>query len=378
MKKELFVILLIALSGITFSVETAVNIVPTRYNPYPAEPGHYLDLWIQIENRGNIDASDFAFVLEPEYPFSLYEDENDTRTIGTLRRFEPVVVKYKLYVDENAVEGWNDLKYKYKIGNMWIEKTTSIYVSHKPQVEIVSIHPSNIGIGKKTDVSLIIKNVGRAEARNLRVKFDTSSSNLKIIGTDTRYLESLDVGNEVNVSFEVLADTENSGVELVPVLVTYEDTNGTQSSYTYYVGLDVSGEPEIKVLLRSATPEPFRYGSSDLEIEVINIGPVTAKFVSVNASTPSGVITREEYYIGDLDSDDFDIIDFNIKFNDIMGRQPLYVTVKYKTPEYDSREVTRVIYFNVSEKSQETSKGYLWLLGVVVVAIVFILWKRRK
>jgi len=381
MKKEFLVsgvIVLILFVQIGFSLASNINVIPLRTNPYPAEPGQYMNIWIQIENTGNVEVNNFKMILEPEYPFSLYEGDNATRYIGTLKIHEPVVLKYKLYVDENAVEGWNDLKYKYNSNNMWIESKASIYISHKPRIELISVDPSEVDIGKKSNVSLTIKNMGHAEARNVKVKFDTSSTSIKTIGSDTKYVDSLGVNEEKTLTYKIITDSSKTGVELIPLTISYEDLNETQQSFISYVGINVIGEPEINVLLRNEDPKPFKNGKSDISVEVINSGPVQAKFVYINASTPSGIIEKNKFYIGDLDSDDFDIADFNVLLKDVTGKQPLYITVKYKTPEYDEREVSKIIYFNVLNKSENSSNRYIWIIIVVVILAGLYIWKRKS
>ncbi len=387
MKKEfllsvVFGSLLISLiAGIGFPSDIAssnINVVSLRTNPYPAEPGQYMDIWIQVENTGDAKVNNFKFTLEPEYPFSFYKGENATRYISTLGIYEPVVLKYKLYVDENAVEGWNDLKYKYNAGNVWVEMKTKIYIAHKPRLELVSVNPSEIEIGKTSNISLTVKNMGHAEARNIKVELNTLSTDVKVVGSDTRYVSSLDVDDEKSFNYKIVSDSSNTGVELVPVTIYYEDLNGTQQSFMSYIGLNIIGEPNINVILRDEYPKPSVNGKSDISVEVINSGPVQAKFVYVNASTPAGEIEKDKVYVGDLDSDDFDIVDFNIHLKDTPGRKPLYVTVSYQNPEYKNEVISKTIYFDVEKNSQNSSNTYIFLGVVVALVVVLFLLRGRK
>src|SRR3989338_4015293 len=94
--------------------------------PDPAGPGEIVDVRFKFENRGGENAEDITAELLPDYPFSLYTNENSTKQIGSIHGRQigetGVIVKYKLKVDENAVEGENELELRYKIGNgPWIK-----------------------------------------------------------------------------------------------------------------------------------------------------------------------------------------------------------------------------------------------------------------
>ena len=81
------ILALLLLVPIAFAVETSnihptvdfspayFQVVSTKYEPYPAEPGEYFDLWLKVRNIGNVEAPDFKFTLKPNYPFSLDPSE---------------------------------------------------------------------------------------------------------------------------------------------------------------------------------------------------------------------------------------------------------------------------------------------------------------
>src|SRR3989338_2733621 len=62
----------------------ALYLTALRYDPYPAEPGHYIELWLKVENKGSIDAKDITITLTPRYPFSLNNGENPKTSFGKI------------------------------------------------------------------------------------------------------------------------------------------------------------------------------------------------------------------------------------------------------------------------------------------------------
>ena len=96
-------VIAITLSVAVNAGDAQKHIVPTvlKYQPLPAEPGNFIDVWLQITNqRETID--DFTVTIEPEYPFSLSEDEAQSRNIASIPELSDLVLKYRVFVDLDA------------------------------------------------------------------------------------------------------------------------------------------------------------------------------------------------------------------------------------------------------------------------------------
>lgn len=349
---------------IGFSANTNMIVTLLRTSPSPVEPGQYANVWFQIENRGDMNAKNFVFTLTPKFPFSVYEGDSPEKYIGTLKMYEPVIVKYKIYVDENAVEGWNELDYKYSLtsfSNITVYGKSEIYVTYAPQLQIISVNPKDIEIMKKSYINMSIINLGHGEARNVRVTFDTSSTDVKMMGSNTKYIKSILPNEKVTVMFEIMSSDSN-GVEIVPVHITYEDNNGTIETQNYNIGINVYGEPNIDVVAETS--------NNDASVEIINNGPVGAKFVETSILVDD---QTHKFYIGDLNSDDFDIVDVPLSG---YGTHKLNVNVTYKTPELKERKYSTTISVLTAEK-KSSPYGTIIVIVLVLVAIA-IFWKKVK
>jgi len=86
--------------------DIAVNLISQK--PDPAEPGKYVDVRFKFDNNGTGEARDVEAEIIIEYPFSLDPGRNAIKKLGTLQSRQKgdvgVIAKYKLRVDENAVE----------------------------------------------------------------------------------------------------------------------------------------------------------------------------------------------------------------------------------------------------------------------------------
>ena len=172
-----------------------------KYEPYPATPGEYFDLWLKVENVGNEVASNASFELMLEYPFSLHPDYNAVQNYGAIGTSENdiVVLEYKLKVDEDAVEGTYELKLK----------------TCPKKINTCTIYPFEIAVENvRTDfdvvvqessaeaVSLAIANTGKNPANSLTVKIP-EQDNFKTAGVADSIVGNVDSGDYTIVSFVI-------------------------------------------------------------------------------------------------------------------------------------------------------------------------------
>src|SRR3989339_1179438 len=122
----LFALILMAVIAIAENpsgVDLKVTLL--SHDPDPVEPGNYADLSFKIENWGTRAAEQTIVELLPQYPFSLDPGTNPQKAIGNIPGLQfsqnAVIVKYRVKVDENAVDGKNLIKIRYKISTSdWI------------------------------------------------------------------------------------------------------------------------------------------------------------------------------------------------------------------------------------------------------------------
>ena len=91
-------------------------------DPDPVEPGEYVDFRWKVENAGNEDLVNAYVRLETPYPFSLDDPKKAIKQIGTLSAIQEgersSIVKFRVRVDENAVEGTEEVKFYYGATNL--------------------------------------------------------------------------------------------------------------------------------------------------------------------------------------------------------------------------------------------------------------------
>lgn len=107
----LMTVFLLALSSITTALDyPLLNVTVAKYEPYPAEPNSYVDVWIKVENIGTQEALNVRMNLMPEFPFSTDANQASSKDFGVISVGNAEIVKFKIRVDKDAVQGTKDRK----------------------------------------------------------------------------------------------------------------------------------------------------------------------------------------------------------------------------------------------------------------------------
>ena len=83
----------------------ALKIDITRYEPYPAEIGKYVDVWVNVKNTGGGTAEDVTIEIVPKYPFTLDSSNNARQNKGSIGTDASAMYEYRLFVAADAKPG---------------------------------------------------------------------------------------------------------------------------------------------------------------------------------------------------------------------------------------------------------------------------------
>ncbi len=395
--KLLFSVFLIIISisnAVNYSDRANLQIQILKYEPYPAALGQYLHVYFNVENTGLKDAEQVTFEIVPEFPFSLDESENTTRYFGKIDAVDNVNFDYKLRVSPDAVEGWNELKLRYSIGgNVWIEKTFDIYVQTSDSIisiENAKTTPSKVEPGKVGKLTLTLKNLADSDLRNIIVKLDLSSVPLSPVdGTDEKAIKILGNGDSIDVTFNLIVEPDAScGIYKLPVSISYSDYLGNSYEKSYYVTVVVGSEPRLELGVESS--DVLKQGDSGTVIvDIANKGLIDVKFLTVivNQTNDFKLLSpSNEFYIGSLDSDDYETFEIKLWAVGGNGKLEIPVTLEYLDENNNVYTESRVIELRLYSPSEiakmnvRESSSLIYILIIVVIIVGYLAYKkwRRK
>ena len=407
MKKILIVILiLIVLSlGVNAQVMTKlskyadVRVSFVNQEPDPAEPGKYVDVRFKFENNGFDQAKEVVIELLPEYPFSLDPGKSAIKKLGALhaRQFgeTAVIIKYKLRIDKNVVEGENELKLRYKFdGYGWIEPDNfNINIQTHDAilaVDAVSIDKKTLEPGSSGIVKIKLANKADSILKNIKVTLGLGDLPLvPIDSTNEKSIYKIDSRQSYEFEFKVLAKPNaDSGVYKVPLSVSYLDELGKSYLKNVTIGLTIGAKPDLSITLDDS--EIYESGKSgEIFVKIVNKGVTDIKFMNIKLMPSDNyrILSNEEVYIGNIDSDDYETADFELFIGGSKEKKvSLPVVLEYKDAnnnDFKERiELTLDLYSASEAKKFGLKKGNGFVGNLVIVVIVvaglFIYRKWRK
>ena len=419
----LLMIILIATISAAISVtadEGILDIDLVNQDPDPVEPGNYVDIRWKINNLGTDPLKDVQVELMPSYPFSLDPGEPTLIDIPLLDGFQKgdagYIVKYKVRVDDDAVEGTNTIKLRYKTGkNTWTVREDDINVQTiDANIGISSVQtiPEEILPGTTFDLKIKIKNMADSVLKDVSLQLDTTLSTITA-GTATtttkseilnalpfaplrsateKKIRNIRPGEEVIFSYSMVAYSDaEAKVYKIPIQLSYYDNLGTGYTKNDVIGVIVSAKPDISVVLDE---DPIRKAgtSGDISVKFVNKGLTNIKFVNVIAhdSDDIEITGAKEQYIGNIDSDDYENVDFTVYVKDT-EKSSVMLPLTYEFMDANNNKYTEDLDLEMKlctndedgscQDTKSSPAGFI--IGGIVLAIILFLViraviKRRK
>ncbi len=217
-----------------------IHLIQLKYEPYPVNTGEYFEVWFEAILGDN----DYAkFELIEEFPFSLDSNEEAVRVYEDVANRE-VVMRYKVRVDKDAVEGNNELKLKYtsnKYSDSFVIKHFDISVD-----QVQTSFDAVIQEIADSEVSIAIANAGKNTANSVVVRIPEQEG-FKATGTDGQMVGNLDAGDYSIVSFSLIPLAQgDSQKKSLKFDVHYTDTIGERRVVNMETSLKInSGGSDI-------------------------------------------------------------------------------------------------------------------------------------
>ncbi len=257
-------------------------------------------------------------------------------------------------------------------------------------IKDVESSPQEIIPGETATISIEIENTLGEDVTNMNVKLDLSGENTPFApyqSSSEKYLEELDDGDEETFRFKLIALPEaESGIYKIPVKITYYlDENETEQSKEGLISLIVNSDVELKVFFGDSML--IRGKENTFSIKIVNSGLSDIKFTYLTVSDTAGIkfISEKEQYIGDIDSDDFDSVEYTAYISESAPSLiKLPVILKYRDTtnrEFAEQEEVLLRIYSLKE-AQELGfikkPNYFIFLGAGISVLFYIGYRRIR
>lgn len=392
MRKIFTIILALTLFTTLATSQKSVQLDVKKVNmePVPLQTSEYADVWLEVVNKGDTEAENVDLFFQENYPFSVDPGEQKHWDIGEIVPGEEYMIHLQTRVDENAIQGENQLRFTTRSG------AENISISHKVPVEVRSDSdmlsvsdvefPENVAPGASESMDLRLENLADGQIKNIEVKMDLSEVPIASSGTTSQAVTAIEKSSTESVSFNLnIGETAENGVYKIPITVSYENEAGTEFTRETTVGVVVGGESDLQAGLNGVETELTPGATGTVTFRLVNRGRGSADFVKLNLEDTESfeVLSPNSVYLGDMDSDDYQTADFQIHVSSDAENVSAPVEVSYKDidGERTSTQMVEVPVYtqNQLEKYGMASGGSSLPLVVVVILIAggVYYWRKR-
>src|SRR3989344_1607046 len=399
----LFIFILISLIPLSYSYSTSVpeiNATLMNQEPDPVEPGEIVKLKFKIENKNAQTEQNVLIDLVYDYPFALYRGSS-IKNLGKLRADnsddDAIIVEYELKVDENAIESVETVDLRIFMNGFWqIIKDLPVKVKTRDAILFVSSvesDPSTVSPGEDFRLSITLENSADSLMRNINLKLNLSSDPpfAPSKSTSRKQIYQLDSKSARVVDFDMIAlpDAEG-GIYKVPLSISFTDETGNITSSEEIISVRVSSDPDLLVTIDGySINEEQKSGdkSSDLSVRVTNRALTDIKLVSAKAFEVEGIeiLSEPEVYVGNIDSDDYEVADFKIKVSSYDKIIDIPVELTYRDSTNVQHKETYIINLRTNKKGLAATillslLNFIIIISIIALLVLGVYWfyKRRK
>lgn len=397
---------------------SSLDVIYRKAEPDPLRTGEYANVWVKVRNKGRSKARNVTLEFVPEYPFSVDPDADTTRNFGDIDPGDEYHARYKVRVDENAVTGENDLKFRTSTEIATITRELPVEVRSRESVlsvENVQIDDDKIPPSQTRDVTFTFRNRADIYMRNIDVSLGlrpAGSGELEMdptaqmLGTaDFDEIEEIPLitvgsttqksigriapGEEKEVSFPIRAESDaDEEAYKVPIGLKYEDEMGRQWQKIEYTGITVGGEPILETGFANINDHPLQDTTRDVSIRLVNRGLSEAKFLEIELLPHESyeVLGEPDVYIGHMQPDDYDSPTFTMHIEPGHDYVEIPIELDYRDSEGNTIVENRTVTFRTYTQREldrfqleEDGRGVFYvILIVVIVAAVYFYRKKNK
>jgi len=197
-------------------------------------PGYYdVEVKAIVVNFGSALANNVTVTLSS--PFQIISQ--NTFDLGALPQGVPANITFLVNIPNNTAPGYYYFNFTVKYDGGKYVKSIKMEVYPKANLQIVQVYYPSLGAGaSNVPITVTIKNVGNATAKNVKAILGTSnviypyvsSSNpLMALSASEVFLGDIAPGEEVNVTYDIeVSSGANPGNYTIPITLLWNQTGG--------------------------------------------------------------------------------------------------------------------------------------------------------
>ena len=399
-KKITSMMMIMILTITIMSINVEANENPTirlsisNYDPMPAQPGQFVDVWLNIQNTGRSDARDLKIEFKESPFFELVNPEDKTKEIPVIGSFKDNIIRYRFKVSDDVVEGTNQLRFEYTHRNQPGITTVNLNIEVKSTESPISISsaritPDPVEPGKKSTLTVAATNPStssnlRDVSLTLQLVNPQTGEELPFSPVDSTNKKSINrirPGQTTEFKFNLVTHPDaESKIYKVPVTTTYFDDTGNRYEETMFISMNVNSNPDVYAIIESININKAKR-TGEINFDVINQGLSDIKLLTVKLEETEQLTIlspSNKNYLGNLESDDFKSARFRVRVSEEIEEITLPLTLMFR--DALNNEFTENIEITHKLREPETNgngTGTI-IIVLIILGIIGIIYYRRK
>lgn len=379
-----------------------LNVIISSQTPDPVKPGNFVDISIKMTNQGSSSIKDAQVEVIENRFITLSANQNRITRVGAIPAFSSqtdgfVIVRKRLFVDETTPIGEQLIEVRVRGDNTEFSVNLPIFIQeNKPSLNVNiegSLEDVTYFPGELKPLTINLFNDNQIQLRNIRVNLQVSqnenlnptqtgisqTSNFFITqGTNSQRIRNLASQESSQVTFN-LGVSPNAQIRpyQIPLFIEYEDVLGNTFSEQVELSIIVNAEENLLVTLDRLDRNQVVFG-------IANPGPGLVRGAVVTFSDLHGDVLGTEY-IGNLNADDFQTVQFNtptlnIENENSMNSREVQVKVQFGDGFFNQKVIEEQFTLELPLRVQENNNTFLIIviLIIIVSGVYYFVIRKRK
>jgi len=381
-----FLLVFSLLAGLSFALPNLG--ISTLSAPSTLAPGASFTVQVQVLNSAD-EASNVLIYPEIKQPFSIKEGASNSTIIGRLSQGASATTDFSITIAQNARSDTYTLKVFAEIsgrtGTSRVYKEIPITVKGMPLLEMTDAQVPAAFPGDTSKMTIKLKNIGTGNAKNIRVLLLlNATSEIAPAGNSVQYAGSIAPGesSEVSMGFSVQGSALAKNYPVAIEIKYQDDENTEQASAIRYLGVKVKSNIQLRAFISSYSGDLAEKTKGTFTVTIANTGPSDAQFLFLKVLSGES-ISPKEVYIGTLDSEKYDTVDFGITPSRA-GNIPIKVQLSYKDQYNSGNAIEEILQANVmtldaySKANKASQTGTYALAALAILAIYYFIRRKHK
>jgi len=255
---------------------------------------------------------------------------------------------------------------------------------HVIVIRNISTSPETLVPGESSVLKMIIENTADDFVNDVVITFNSTDEIALINDFSRRKISRLESGESKEITFDIIVlPNIDEGVYKPGIIVEYVNRVGEERIDSGEIGLVVKAAPKIFAKVESSEIHS-KNKIGEVSITFVNNDVADLKFLTIELleSEDYKIINSDKEYVGDLDSDDFESIDFRLSVKSKKDKITLPLKITYtdalNNKKSENIETTLNIYtakeLGISSGSNSTA-----IISVLILAgILFYFYRKYR